>query len=287
MCTATAARQAAPRYQMADTAYEMAREREPESFLEMCIAATMAAPQTIAAAVAAAPPAPLPVVKPAAVAKPPAPRSAPVAAPVARKSNGTPRLQKLSTRQIAVGLYTFEHAGSRGVVKNAADGWQLIINDIPGSRRYETKRHAVNAARLVMESAAAAAPAPVAPAAIAAAPVARPAPAPAPAPATGRRVSWRSAEAPWRREQMTSKQARHLAHLAGKMTACGLESTNPLATQAGLNRGEASDLIDSLKSQLSAYGRQPPRPGTRRQGCSIGPFANGYCVSCGLVQSTR
>lgn len=286
MCTATAARQAAPRYQMTDTAYEMARESEPESFLEMCIAATMAAaaPRTIAAAVATAPPAPLPVVKPAAVAKPAAaPRSAPAAAPVARKS--TARLQKLATRQIAVGLYTFEHAGSRGVVKNAADGWQLIINDIPGSRRYQTKRHAVNAARLVMEAAAArSAPAPAAIAAPAPAP--RPAPVAPPAPATGRRVSWRSAEAPWRREAMTAKQARHLAHLAGKMTACGLTSTSPLATQAGLNRGEASDLIDSLKSQLSGYARTP-RTGTQTavQGCGIGPFARGFCLKCGLPQS--
>lgn len=274
----------APQYKMADYEYEVSRETE-YTFLDDVIAATMAAPApvTIAAAVAVVPAKPLPVVKsaPVAAVARPAPAVAPQAAP--SKIAG-PRLQKLATRQIAVGLYTFNHAGMVGVVKNTAEGWQLIINDVAGNRRYETKRHAVNAARIKMEQfAAAPATAPQAKPAAVARPAAT-APAPVAAPPAPR-VNWKSQEAPWRRERMTSKQASLLGHLGGKMEKCGLTATSPLASQAGLNRGQASDLIDSLKSQLGGYARAPRAAGqTAVEGCSIGPFAGGFCTICGLIE---
>lgn len=286
MCTAQLSRQAAPTYKMADYDYEVAR-----SFLDEVIAATITpAPRTVAAAVAVAakPAAPLAVVKPAAK-----PAAAPVATATARRSEVvSPRLQKLATKQIAVGRYAFEHCGIAAEVANTAEGWRLTIAGTPGNRRYETKRHAVNAARLVMESQAAAAKAAPAPAKPAPAPIAKPAaaeiarPAPATAaPAPAARVNWRSEAAPWRKEKMTPKQARLLGHLYGKMTKCGLTANSPLASKAGLNRGEASDLIVSLKSQLGGYARTPRAAGTATEGCSIGPFNKGFCEVCGLVQN--
>ena len=263
-----------------------------DAFLLQVIAATernlSTKPIAAAVAEAAKPAAALPVIvtpKPAPVAAKPQP----IVQPAAARQSSSPRLQKLSTTQIAPGRYAFTHCGVSGEVASSSEGWRLTIAGVAGNRRYETKRHAVNSARLVIEGNSKPA-APVAakpqPAAAPAAAAPRPAPAAAAAPVAPAGRGWKSADAPWRREPVTSKQSRLLMHLRGKMSDCGLTPASPLANQTGLNRGQASDLIDAMKSQLGDYSRAP-RTATQTavQGCSVGPFAGGVCTICGLVEN--
>lgn len=184
----------------------------------------------------------------------PAPVAERPAAPVARTRK--PRRQKLATEQVAPGRYMFRHCGSRCEVARGADGWVLIIDGRPGARRYETKRHACNFARVYLESRTAEQPAP------APAPVAVAAPA-APAPVADQPGEWRSL-AP------TVKQVRYLARLRRKAAAAGI----PYATPAQITRGAASDLIDQLRAAIGAECADGDC-------CCIGPFARGFCTVCG------
>ena len=146
---------------------------------------------------------------------------------------------------------------------------------------FGTKRHAVNYARVTIDAgrdkpAAKPEPKPE--------PVAKPEPKPAaaapakPAPRrSGRRVNWRSPDAPWRKQPQTGKQRRMVGHLGRKLRENGLPATD--ANCDGMNRGETSDLIDELKSRLRAAAGQP-----ETGGCDIGPFRGGYCTVCGLVE---
>lgn len=197
---------------------------------------------------------PAPVAEqPAAVARTRQPRTA---AP-ARK----PRRQKLATEQIAPGRYAFVYCGSQCEVTRGADGWVLVIDGRPGAKRYETKRHACNFARIYLESRTAEQPAALATAPVAvAAPVAAPAPA---APAADQPGEWRSL-AP------TARQVRYLARLRRKAAAAGI----PYATPAQLTRGVASDLIDRLRDDIGAECADG-------ESCCIGPFARGVCAVCG------
>ena len=217
-----------------------------------------------------------PVAAPAPRRASPAPQAAP--APVASRS---PRRQKLATVGIGPGRYAFGYLGKQcEVARDSAGQWFLKIDGREGSRRYNTKRHAVNAARLFIEGAAAA-PAPVAAqeaAAVAAAPT--PAAAAPPAVAAGEALP-----VGWRRESITRKQIKYLLHLRRQLGRCGLSPRSPLAEKNGLNRGEASDLIDSLKSQLREYGAGGNGNGGAIQTCNAGPFYNGFCTICFLPQA--
>jgi len=127
---------------------------------------------------------------------------------------------------------------------------------------------------------AVAAPVVAAPAAEAVA-VAAPAPvAAAPVATNGRQLY--NPNAPWRKEAATAKQYKLLLHLCGKMKKAGI-STAAADKKVG-TKGEASDLIDLLKAQLAAGVAAKPGMAIDLQTCSIGPFARGTCVCCGLKQ---
>jgi hypothetical protein len=212
----------------------------------------------------------------------------PVARPARQPRTGriaSPRRQKLATRQLAVGRYAFTYLGVACEVARDATGWRLTIGGTAGNRRYETKRHAVNAARVFLDKQASQAPA-----ATAAPAIRQPQAVVAPAPlaqqpaAPARRVNWRDPAAPWRQEPVSRRQARLIGHLLDKARACGL---NLAAVNASpVNKGAASELIDALKAAIGNAANVARQTGVALDGCDIGPFAGGYCTVCGLIEKS-